>query len=61
MPDASAVLESVTFYEETDEFVILGYVSGFYIRKSAFQSESEIDFLKSLVQIKALALRQGKR
>ncbi|HEX8738495.1 MAG TPA: hypothetical protein VF721_24400, partial [Pyrinomonadaceae bacterium] len=36
--------ESVTFYEESAEFIILGYSSGFYIPRSAFQSEDEINF-----------------
>jgi hypothetical protein len=49
--------ETVTFYEEYDEYIILGYSSGVYIPKSAFQSEDELSFLKSLVQIKSLALK----
>jgi hypothetical protein len=49
--------DSVTFYEESAEFIILGYSSGFYIPKSAFRSHEEISFLKSLVQIKSLALK----
>jgi hypothetical protein len=49
--------ESVTFYEEYNEYIILGYSNGFYIPKTAFQNESELSFLKSLVQIKSLALK----
>ncbi|HEY0049132.1 MAG TPA: YcxB family protein [Pyrinomonadaceae bacterium] len=49
--------DSVSFYEESGEFIILGYSGGFYIPKSAFRSDAEISFLKSLVQIKSLAPR----
>lgn len=51
--------DSITFYDEFEEYIILGYSNGMYIPKNAFQSADELSFFKSLVQVKSLA-RIGK-